>query len=276
MIEVMSTSKGERIKLVSQYGSQPPQALEIEPRKDDNDSRPVVGISPANRLQLQTRRGIDPSVIGPYYPNTPAADAEPGLQFGDTIVACSDPAAPSHAVTELPDDPRFPGHDRHDYFAFRRRMQELAGEPVTLRVARVDADKTTLHDITVQPMYRLSLGMRMQMGPISAIRTGSPADEAKVQQRDTDLHREGDLITAVEVVDGKGNVLKFAEKTLDPVRLPHQLYAWARDLAAAEKAGTITAAERKAEGQPDAAPASRWRRRPIRHGDGRFGVGRGL
>lgn len=245
MVTVMSTTEGERIDFVSKYDNQPLQTLEIEPRKDSHDSRPMIGISPAKRLELQTRRGVDPGVLGPFEPDTAAAHAEPALEFGDRIVACSDPAAPNHAVTDLPDDPRFPGHGRHDYFAFVRRMKELGGETVVLRVARGDGEKRYTQDIKVPPMYGLSLGMRMQMGQISAIRIGSPADKSKVQASDPGLRREGDVIEAVEVTEADGKVTRFDEKSLDPVRLPHQLYQWAQRLTAAEKAGKIAAADQK-------------------------------
>jgi regulator of sigma E protease len=194
----------------------------------------MIGISPAKRLQFQTRRGVDPTVLGPYEPGTAAALAEPALQFGDRIVACSDPADPMHTVTDLPDDPRYPGHGRHDYFAFARRMKLLAGEPVVLRVERVEGDNKYTQDITVPPMYGLSLGMRMQMGQITAIRKGSSADE-KVQAGDQALRREGDKILAVEVSEADGTVTRWDEKTLDPVRLPHQLSEWARRVAATDK-----------------------------------------
>jgi regulator of sigma E protease len=246
VVVVMSSRHGERIPFVSQLNGGTPQELEIEPRLDKDDSKPMIGISPPKRLELQTRRGLDPDMPGPVEPGTAAAAAQPAFEFGDRIVACSDPADPKHAVTPLPDDPRFPGHGRFDYFEFEHRMKQLAGETVVLRVERHDHDKEYTQDITVAPMFGRSLGMRMQIGQISAIRVGSPAEQADLKARDPAAGREGDLIEAVEVVEADGMVTRIDDQKLDPVRLPHALKQWAQRLADAEKRGDITAADRKA------------------------------
>jgi regulator of sigma E protease len=241
---VMRSMHGEKISVVSQVPSGPVQTLEIEPRLDKakNDTRPMIGLAYPYTAEFLKKRGLDPEIKGPYREETAAARANPPLDFGDRIVAMSDPDAPNHAVTPLPDDPRFPGHGRHDFFEFHRRLQLLAGEPVVLRVERRQHDKSAPIDITIPPMYGLSLGVRMQMGPITALRINSPADAAELKVPASG--REGDLIEAVEVTEADGQVLRFGEN-LDPFRLPYQLKQWAQRLADAEKRGAITAQERK-------------------------------
>jgi regulator of sigma E protease len=244
IVVVMRSMHGEQVKFISTLPDGQTQVLDIEPRLDKNDKKPMIGLAYPSRPDLITRRGLDPEVQGPYRAETAAARAQPPLEFGDRIVAMSDPDAPNHAVTPLPDDPRFPGHGRHDYFDFERRLKLLAGEPVVLRVERKKQEKTETVDCTVPPMYGLSLGVRMQMGPITAIRLRSPADNADLKVRDITSGREGDLIEAIEVTEADKSIKRFDDKA-DPFRLPYELKQWAQRLVDAEKRGDITAAQRK-------------------------------
>jgi regulator of sigma E protease len=242
VVVVMGTSDRERLPFIFQLPSGPVQQLEIEPRLDKDDKKPMIGLQPAERLTLRTRKGLDPGTKGPFFPGSAAADI--GLQFGDNIIACSDPDAPKHAVTPLPDDPRMPGKGQHDYFAFERRMKLLAGEAVTVTVEREEHGNKVTKDFVIPPMYGLSIGARMQMGQISVIRHGSPAVYAELKAREAG--RDGDVIEAVEVTEADGkSVRRFEGKTLDPVRLPQELKQWAQRLADAEKSGAITTKERE-------------------------------
>ncbi len=236
MVTVMGSMHGERIRFVSDLPGQPPTTLDIEPRLSKNDAKPMIGIAPPEQLELRSRRATNPEMSAPVAPESAAARAQPAFAFGDRIVATTDPDDPKRGVKELPDDPRLPGKGRHDYFEFARRMRLLAGETVTIRVERPKDDGARYPvDVRVPPMYGLTLGVRMQMGPISAIRIESPADRAGLLGRKSDGTREGDLIQAVEVTEPDGKVLRFADKDLDPERLPHQLKQWARRVADAEK-----------------------------------------
>jgi regulator of sigma E protease len=230
---VMSSRSGEQIALAIDGSGGAEQQFKIEPRLDKNDKKPMFGIGMSKRLELQSRKGLESGWIGPFWPGTAAARAEPALEYGDRIVACSDPDAPGHAVTPLPPDPRFVGEGRYDFFAFERRMKLLAAEKVTLEVERQDHETTRLVKITVEPMFGRSLGLRMQMGQISVIRIGSPAEKAELKARDLAGSREGDVIEAVEVLGADGKVMRFAGEALDPVRLPFQLNQWYEGLVKA-------------------------------------------
>src|SRR5205823_5918147 len=108
----------------------------------------------------------------------------------------------------------------------------LAEQPVTIRVRRGEGDKAQPVDVAVPPQFRLTLGVRMQMGSITSLREHSPATRAKVQVPDPANSHEGDLIEKVEVLraDGDQVVKVFNEKTLDPEKLPYELKRLAREL----------------------------------------------
>src|SRR5262249_37368726 len=138
MIRVMSTSKGEKLKFVAQRPQDAkPQVLELEPRREKTDLRPMLGISPSSRLQLAQRRGLDPKKgHGPSYPGSAAGHATPGFDYGDIIIGVTNPDPKSKF--ELPVDPRYP--EQRDYFEFSRRMSALAAQPVTVRVLRGEGE----------------------------------------------------------------------------------------------------------------------------------------
>jgi regulator of sigma E protease len=215
-----------------------PVRIEIEPRMDkaDKDKKPVIGVAPPPKTQLIKKQG--PGSEGPYIAGTPAATA--GFQFGDTIVATTDPDDPT-TVTPLPDDWRLPGSGQKDYFEFVRRMQLLADKEVVLKVERrmMEDGKVVdvkLIDLKVAPMFRIDLGVRLQMGPILVVCNDSAAQKAGIRPK-PDL--DGDLIMAVSVIDADGKPLVFKDtkdgaaadkdkkvEPLDPDRLPLQLKQW--------------------------------------------------
>jgi regulator of sigma E protease len=139
-----------------------------------------------------------------------------GFDFDDAIMGTTDPATPDDVfnVTELAKAPDYligdkPGEDR-DPFDLRRRMRELAGKPIVVRVRREGVPEPV--DLLVPPAYHCTLGLRMEMGKVAAVRDGSPAKG----------HIEpGDQIERVIMCyDGK-EVRKFDR--IDPVRLSDDL-----------------------------------------------------
>ena len=230
-VTVTSSVHGEKIKLVTLLPGQEKREIYIEPRQD---KVPVIGIDQAKSAQLLPKI-YAPDQDAPVWPETSAALAG-GFQFSDRIIATTDPDNPAGPLKDLPVDPFYP--DRFDYFEFSRRMKLLAAERVVIRVARDQPHKESpvTADIPVDPQYGLSLGVRMQMGPITAIRLDSPAAKELVIAAPSS-GREGDLILAVQVTDDNGKPLIFDEKNLDPERLPYYLKQWARRLADAEKKG---------------------------------------
>ena len=73
------------------------------------------------------------------------------------------------------------------------------------------------------PAYHYTLGVRMRVGRVTAVRDGSPAEKAGVQP--------DDVLQQVEATDAAGNKVRFVtergknvppdvtEKDLDPLRL---------------------------------------------------------
>src|SRR5207247_1735453 len=130
--EVMLSHAGEKLTLVYETLDQPGKQVEmqIEPRRDKEDSRPVIGILPPRQLKLPPRsRGRQQR---PVLSTSAAANARQAfdLRPGDTIVATSDPDHPEQvALLPLP----LPG-DRASELPYarelHRRWQLLADQPM--------------------------------------------------------------------------------------------------------------------------------------------------
>lgn len=220
---VATTEHGQKLPLAfKRPGDKEITFLEIEPRKDNEDATPLIGISFPYRLELAPRRAMEKGVEHPAFRGSPADQAQPPLHFEDRIIGMTDPDTPAQ-VTELPIDPRYPTGKQRDYFEFARRMNLLAGQEVTLRVQR--GDQTV--DAKVPPAFHRSLGVRMPMGQITVVRLQSPAAAAGVQARDKVNNREGDRIVKVELPEADGKKTIYEGDSLDSLRLPFQLRQWA-------------------------------------------------
>ncbi|MBX7105884.1 MAG: site-2 protease family protein [Gemmataceae bacterium] len=189
----------------------------------------LIGVGPAQTTKLV---GL-PSLKQPPFVNGSAASrATPPLEHEETIVATTDPANPTGPLLDLPPDPRQPGSDQRDFFALHRRLVELAGQPVTVRV-RTPAGTT--RESVIPPSFARNYGLIMRMGPVTATRSGSAAEKVVRTKSDGDT---GDVIERVEVKTDKG-ILRFTnsraaaatpgveERPLDPLRLPLELAQWA-------------------------------------------------
>lgn len=226
----------------------PYTATTIEPRKIGDGLRPRIGFSPPNSLTLPPERAkkYDDK---PVAEDSPAGRASsPGFDWGDTIIGMTDPKDPKQ-ITELGNDPRYKT-PKPDYFEYYRRMKDLAGKPVTVRVRRhkvnpQDAEVTA--DIVVEPAFHSNLGLRMKMGHIVAVREGSAA-QTSIQPRNNVKNQEyeGDSIKEVEVTNPDGATYTrwvstrstsplpgVMERDLDPLRLPFELHEWADKTARA-------------------------------------------
>jgi regulator of sigma E protease len=244
---VMLSTKDVPLPFVTHEPGQPPVETTITPRKDKGDLYPVIGITPPSELKLFPRpREV---VNLPVVHDSAAAQAQPAFEWGDAIIAMTDPADPSQ-VTEIPTDPRYKTFAIPDYFEFRRRMKVLEGKPVTVRILRQDQDSKQPPrelDIRIPPAYHFSFGMRMQIGQVTAIRHHSPAEKAHVQARDVGRGTDGDLITEVEVTRKDGQKLRYVtshsktpdkgvlEQDLDPLRLPDELGRWAEEMGTTKR-----------------------------------------
>jgi regulator of sigma E protease len=227
MVMVMTSRKP--LDLVYQRPEDPePTRVTIQPQQNEMAGRQLIGIAPSKQLKLVPKRLSPLGYDGPVKPGSAAARATPAFQFEDEIIGTTDPADPRN-VTELPFDPRKAGKQQRDYFEFHRRMQLLAGQPVTLRVRRLQDGNETTVDIQIGPAFHHILGVRMQMGRITAIREGSPGDKAGIRgpERIEGKTFHGDVILRVELPEPDGKLTVYDDKNLDPVRLPDQLRQWA-------------------------------------------------
>lgn len=248
MTTVMGTTHGQHILIeYKRPGDRDITKLEIEPQLSKENTRPMIGVSPSSRPSFPQARGLPRTYKNPVYRGSAASMAQPAFEYGDRIVATSDPDNPT-TLKDLPLDPRKPGSDQRDYFEFARRMKLLAGQPVKIQVER-GKDKERV-DISVPPAFHRTFGARMTMGEITALRDGSPAAKAGVQARDTSKRLLGDII---ERVEAGGKVLADKD-TIDPLRLPFELQKWARALFAkkarpTDEEKTVTLKVRRHNGQ---------------------------
>jgi regulator of sigma E protease len=209
-----------------------PLKYDITPQQGQGATR-LIGIQPAERLQLRPKKHM-PDYSGPVYSGTAASKADRPFEFDDVIVGVTNPEYPNDpSKMELPDDPRNPGGHMKDFFEFQRRLTALADKDVTIRVKRGPEGAKQIVDIKVPPMYHRTLGARMKMGQIVAVREKSAAANPNAgvltpRKAESGDNLEGDVIEKVEVVEPDGSTTTFETgKNLDPVRLPYQLKQWA-------------------------------------------------
>jgi regulator of sigma E protease len=262
--EVMSTRAGEKLTVVY---SVPPdterRTLEIEPRREEEDSRPLIGLSPPEGLQLVTKRLVSRDRTMPVLYQSAAADAKPPFEFGDIILGCTDPDRPDKEWTPLPKDPRNP-EGKGDPFVLSRRMQLLAGKDMVFRVRRENGEEVS---IKVPRANHVTFGARMRIGPVTAVREDSPAEKAGVQK--------GDSIKEVVLRDGAGEKARFlihhpgdkaapaGSDYVDPVRLPYELRKWADGRKEVKATLTVLRPQNKKEGDPKTLPEVAWDGRDV-------------
>jgi regulator of sigma E protease len=233
---IMSSAKGEQVPIVVRRDGKEFH-LTVEPIRDEGTYFPQLGVSVTSRLTLyvppKSKKDKSPH---PVMPGSSAADARMPFEPGDRLVKMTDPVNP---------DSLSPLADFADY---RRRMDVLAAKTVTFGVLRKDEPEDgKLVEIAVQPEYRASLGLRMQIGKVAAVRKGGPAERASVAAvaLGDSPKGKGDRIAAVGVTDAKGKRTWFANgktppeaksedavEPLDPMLLPLQLRRWAAQFPA--------------------------------------------
>jgi regulator of sigma E protease len=231
--QVSLSDKGEKLKVVYYLPDRPEELheIELEPREDQEVGYPRIGISPPHQLRLFEK---GPDELKPAFPGTPAAHANPPFQPGDAIIATSDPDDPNK-ITDLPFDPRNTQRQEPSYFEFQRRLKELAGKPMIIRVRQRDGEVV---DRAVPANYHWTFGARMRMGKITAVRDHSPAANAGVQEKD--------ILKQVEITGEDGKRIRLVLERepapgskprghggtqveyVDPLRLPYVLEQWAR------------------------------------------------
>jgi membrane-associated protease RseP (regulator of RpoE activity) len=160
-----------------------------------------------------------------------------GFSYDDVIVGTTDAGAENtpyspFRVLALPyEDLENGAGRRYDYFEFMRRVQLLAGRPVVVQVRRAaDGPDAAPVPVLVPPAFPQTRGLKMTMGKVAAVRDKSPASRAGV--------REGDVIQEVRAYDARGHKT-WTAADLDPMRLPHELAAWADGRSGVKVALTV-------------------------------------
>jgi regulator of sigma E protease len=248
--EVSSTHKGELVHLETTYRGTP-IGYDVEPLRAEGALYPQLGISFPQSVQLfHSKRDsvppFDPDSAA-HRANEAAAKAnKPQILPGDTIVGMTDPADPTKVTLLEQNWNGMPGYQ----FDLRRRLAALAGQPVVLEMKRVNSAETARVDLP--PAYRKDTGLRMKIGSVVALRTGSSAALAGLKPQKLDGEKElepGDKVVEVSVPEAGGKRTVFTTdpakaagevKLLDPLRLPFDLNRWADRTADADRVVTLT------------------------------------
>jgi RIP metalloprotease RseP len=142
--EVMLSDKGEQLDIITSLPGQKPRESTITPRRDSNDSRPVIGIIPVNQLKLL------PKEVKRYRPSpvrlVSAANMARQLDLtdGDQIVATTDPTA----LSKMQPLPAGSKGTATDFTEFSKRLENLAGKPIHVTIKRRDGKD---EELTLQP-----------------------------------------------------------------------------------------------------------------------------
>ena len=168
----------------------------------------------AELCRRMRKLGSDTMVLKVRHPDGGMEEVEvpaKGFAFDDAIVGTTDPDHPDDlfGVKELAPAPEYLPGEEHDPFDYRQRMRELTGKPIVIQVKRPGIPRPV--NVLVAPAYHWTLGVRMKMGKVAAIRDHSPA---------SDEVEAGDVITEVSMIDGGGSVKKI---DVDPVHLASKL-----------------------------------------------------
>jgi regulator of sigma E protease len=231
-VVVAATDPDDKTKVTDLPNEPAANAMELSRRMQQLGSAKMV-------LRIRRKAGAAPEDI-----EVPAK----GFAFSDTIIGTTDPATPDHLfnVKELDKAPDYLPEEDHDPFDFRDRMRLLAGKPVVIQVKR-DGFTNPLN-LLVPPAYHWTVGLRMKMGKVAAVRDASPASGAI---------EPGDVISDVTMIYDRTPVILFKNGKklepnlptlpLDPVRLTYQLENEVRKKAEAIRADMAAKGKKAAE-----------------------------
>jgi regulator of sigma E protease len=182
--QVMFTRPGtESVHLVVERKGEP-VSFDVSPAKMN---RPVIGVVQSLDLNIPDVPGAVATAEG-----SPANSAKsPGFELGDRVLAVDGQAVAT-------------------YQEFDSLMYQKRRDPVTVEVQRKSSSKTPgpKEVITVAPAFVRTIGLRMTMGPISAVQANSPAALAVGESGQPHPIEPDDVIRAVN-----------GETELDPMRL---------------------------------------------------------
>ena len=163
--------------------------LEIVVKPEQLGGKPTIGVVSSGELKLAKEKNVLP-----FEPESAAANAKGPFMPGDRIVQIGDQSIGSYG--QLQDF--LVAHADEDLTVTVARPKEAGGKEAKPE----DSEKVQVA-VPKSPMKQF--GLIMEMGPISAIQTHSPAAKAEIQA--------GDLL---KTVDGK--------PVADPMRLPDELH----------------------------------------------------
>ncbi|MGH7199396.1 MAG: RIP metalloprotease RseP, partial [Planctomycetaceae bacterium] len=164
-----------KITLHGQHADGEEFEVTIQPASGE---RRILGVRPAGSLEIAD---FENPAINPTEPGTPAHRAKPKFQSGDRIVQLND--QPVHSYAEL-----------HEHLA------RHASEPITFHVRR--GEKTVEIPVAANPVR--TLGLIVEIGPVIAIQSDSPAAAAGLQEGDKIIQFQG----------------REVGKEINPLRLP--------------------------------------------------------
>lgn len=130
---VVNTREGQRLDLVyGPYGAGPEAwtRVQIEPRREADDPKPMTGIVLIQRLHLLPDEFVRLRQYPYQYGSAAAAARVLKLQPGDVVIASSDPARPD----VMKDLPTVSGGT--NFGELCRRMRRLVGRPMSIQVRR--------------------------------------------------------------------------------------------------------------------------------------------
>ncbi len=182
------TLSWEKIDLRGRHHDGTEYQATIHPLKLKDNSN-IIGVGRPRSLQLFPE---NKEKLPPVAPGSAAARATPEFKSGDLVVAVN-------------------GKPVQDHFEYREFLLANSSESLEITVVRTAADKAAKPEqikIKVPANPVLSLGLHMDVGQVSAVRRGSPADGKFLK---------GDKITHLELPNGK--VLAVG-RDLDPLKLP--------------------------------------------------------
>ncbi|HMF12568.1 MAG TPA: site-2 protease family protein, partial [Gemmataceae bacterium] len=136
LFEVMLSREGQELRMVVARPGDPGERREfnITPRRDANDSKPVIGIAPPQTPLIVTKHATRGKIPPTYGPARAARALSP--RPGDVVVATSDPNR-LEQMAALP--LRREGNtERTDYEALCNRFLDFTGAPVSVDVRRAD------------------------------------------------------------------------------------------------------------------------------------------
>ena len=152
---------------------------------DESGTRRVLGIGPPRGLRLEIPKD---DTFTPTLPGLPAHEADPGFLKGDLILKIDDVEVTSFAQLQ-------------------KLLADKRESEVVYTVERMDDKSTTT--ITVQPQAFRRLGLAMDIGPITQIVSGSPAQIAGLEI--------GDKITKIDGLD--------VGTAISPLKIPDEMAA---------------------------------------------------